>query len=595
MNITPVNYRGFIYGFYVPPHRIIRTRRNGVEQWTGNSARSTGGYSMDDAPSKSGGFDGAKRIGNFDIEALLSHGALDVLRDVQLVRSGRNENYWNALRAGRPLPPPDVPFVYKKFLATLKAGGINVVDKGDTLKIVPLTDKAIEGISRGAISTAETVDAKLRPIPGGLFDPKLTGGFSSSNWTHVDLPEPMPNPVMEEPIRRILGLKVREYMDVIAGRKELKGKRGGAGILAALNDIDVPSQIELARRGAMTLRGASRDDAVKRLRYLKAAQDQGLHPRDWVVTKAPVIPPIFRPVSQIGDMVRVTDLNELYRELIESSNNLGAMKAELPDDALAAEREQLYQSLAAAFGLGESVSAEGRSKRLTGAIRQVIGYRPKEGMFHRKVLSRTVDVVGRGVITPDPNLDMDSIGLPPDMAWELYKPFVTRRLSRRGFPPEAAAKLVAERSKEAADMLQQEMAERPVIMDRAPTWHKFNLLAFSPSISDGKVIRISPLIVNGFNADFDGDAVNIHVPVSDAAVKQSKERMLPSRNLFKLSDLESPMHTPGKEILLGLHQLTRPAVKGKPAVFNTVAEAKAAFRRGLIGANDPIVVRELQQ
>ena len=587
-----VPYTGKVYGFCVPPHHLIRTRRNGCEQWTGNSGRDIGGYTADQTPGR-GGSRGAKRMSGFDVNALLAHGATEVLKDSHLVRGTRNEDYWNALRMGRPLPEPTVPFIYDKFINTLKAGGINTVKKGDIISIMPLVNADIEKASNGEIKSSEQVEAKnLEPIPGGLFDPKVTGGINGSHWSHVTLSEPLPNPVMEEAIRRLLGLRVQDYLDVIAGKQAIDGLSGGKGIERALRKIDVPERISSLKSTVMTARGQKRDDAVKALRFLWGAQKQGINPGDWVIDKVPILPPKFRPVSVVGDMIRAADMNGLYRDLIETNNSIKKLRGQVGEQDLADEKIQLYQAVQAAFGVGDPITPEGESKRWHGAIRQVIGSSPKFGMFQSKMLSKTVDVVGRGVVTPDPNLDMDQLGIPEDKAWELYRPFVQRRLVRRGFPPVKAAQMVEKRSKEAEDELQREMEDRPVIMDRAPTWHKFNLLAFHPHVVKENVLRVSPLITAGLNMDFDGDQANFHVPVTTKAVEEAKEKMLPSKNLFRITDLKSVMHAPGKEMVMGLYQLTRDPAAKKAVVFKNARDAKRAYEQGLIGANDPVTIQE---
>jgi DNA-directed RNA polymerase subunit beta' len=187
---------------------------------------------------------------------------------------------------------------------------------------------------------------------------------------------------------------------------------------------------------------------------------------------------------------------------------------------------------------------------------------------------------------------MDSIGIPEDTAWTLYKDFVTRRLVRRGYPALRAAELIDQQAPVAKEMLQQEMQSRPVLVDRAPTWHKFNLLAFYPHVVDEDVVRVSPLVTKGFTMDFDGDQANFHVPVSDKAVTQAKAKMLPSKNLFSLTDLKSIRHAPSMEMTLGLYQLTDAPTDKKPQVFETVKDAKRAYEAGKIGINDPIIIQK---
>ena len=315
-----------------------------------------------------------------------------------------------------------------------------------------------------------------------------------------------------------------------------------------------------------------------------------MHPSKWMISKIPVLPPVFRPVSRMGDVALTADLNELYRDVLENSKSFKELKQDLPDSELQDERLNIYKSVAAAYGLGDPITPEGQSKHLKGAIRQVIGDNPKTGMYQSKVLSKPVDVVGRGVVTPDANLDMDQLGIPADTAWELYKPFVMRSLVRRGYPAIRASEMIEARDKTAGSALFDEMQHRPVLMDRAPTWHKFNLMAFYPHVVDGHTVRVSPLVTKGFTMDFDGDQANFHVPVSDKAVAQAKQKMLPSANLTSLTDLKSVRHSPSMEMTMGLYQLTREPSKAQVKVFRTSKEAKEAYRNGDIRANDPIEI-----
>jgi DNA-directed RNA polymerase beta subunit len=548
-------------------------------------------YTADEQPSRGGGeSQQAKKMSQMDMTALLAHGATEVIKDAQVIRGAKNDEFWKALKLGLPLPEPKVPFVYNKFLNTLKAGGINIRDQGNVMTLLPMTDDDVLKLSRGPIDNSSMVDDDMEPTTGGLFDVGKTGGLPGKFWSHVELNEPMPNPVFEEPIRRLLGLTQKQLEGVIAGTEQINGQSGGAGLKAALSAIDLDRDIAEAREEARKRRGSARDNAIKKIGYLSAAKKQGIHPSSWMITKVPILPPTFRPMSRMGDVTLQADLNELYRDLIETNSSLKELRKELPESALADERMTLYSALSAAYGLGDPITPEGRSKRLKGAIQQIIGDSPKTGLFQSRVLSKPVDVVGRGVVTPDPNLDMDSVGIPEDSAWTLYKDFVIRHLVRRNIPAHRALEMVKLREPTAKAALQEEMKTRPVIVDRAPTWHKFNLLAFYPHITEGTTVRVSPLITKGFTMDFDGDAVNFHVPISDKAVEQARERMLPSRNLFSLTDLRSIRHSPQQELGLGLYQLTQEPSKRPVQRFATTADALKAYRRGELRVNDPIEI-----
>lgn len=572
------------YMYTMAFHHLAEKKASAV----GNDAA----FTQDEQPAK-GGFSGGKKMSTMDLWALLAHNAPDVIKDSQLIRGTKNDQYWRALQLGLPTPEPEEPFIYKKFLNTLRAGGVNVTEKGSITSIMPQTDKDVEQLSQGrVITSSDMVDSDFEPVKGGLFDLGKTGGMSGNQWSMIQLPEPVPNPIMEEPVRRLLGLTVDKMENILAGRDKLNGKTGGTALKEALSSIDVDKQINESRRNISTLRGQKRDDAVKIYRYLTAMKKQGLKPSDWMISKVPVLPPTFRPVSKMGDVALVSDMNELYKDIIENSKNFEDLRKEVDDSALADERLNIYNSVKAAYGLGESISPENAAKGIKGAIKQVVGSRPKHGLFQSKVLSKAVDGVARGVISPDMNLDMDQCGIPETMAWPMYKPYVMRELIRNGYPSVQAVKMIADRTDTARSVLRKVMSQRPVILDRAPTWHKFNIMAFKPFLTEGDTIRVSPLIVSGFNADFDGDQMNAHVPSSDKAVQQALNKMLPSKNLTSLTDLSSPRHTPSKEQIFGLYALTKGMDNTKQVkVFNSVSEAKQAYARGEIGPNDPIEIR----
>lgn len=464
-----------------------------------------GGYDVNQQPAK-GGFTGAKRFSGLDVGAMLSHGATAVLKDVFQIRGTRNDEYWKALRSGQSLPDPGVPFIYTKFLNTLRAGGINVKESKGKTSLLPMTDSAVMETGAKPILNAEMLDYDFFPRKGGLFDPGITGGNDGNQWSYIQLSSPVPNPVMEEPIRRVLGITGKQLRSIVSGAETLNGKTGGEAIKAGLADIDPKSRIAELRKVIKESRGNKRDDAVKAATYLDAALKQGVSPEDWVVSRIPVIPPKFRPISRMGDMGLVADLNELYKDLIETNQGVQDLSSEVDEASLAEDKLNVYDAVKAVYGLGDPITPEGRSKHLKGAIWQVTGDTPKHGMYQSKVIAKTVDNVARGVIGPDPTLDMDHIGLPEPALWEVYRDFIIRKLTRTGYPLIKATELADQHAPVARSMLEQEMKERPVIVDRAPTWHKFNLMGFYPVISKGDTIKVSPLVTKGFNADFDGDA-----------------------------------------------------------------------------------------
>jgi len=295
---------------------------------------------------------------------------------------------------------------------------------------------------------------------------------------------------------------------VLAGRENLpNGGTGPQGISEALAGINLNRDIMLARHQIKNGSQAARDAAVRKWGYLKNAQRLGLHPKDWVWTKAPVLPPQFRPINMMGDknIPLVSDANYLYKELFAANKNLENMKEQLGPGGVGDERLAVYHALKAVTGLGDPITQQSQDKQVRGLLANVFGSSPKYSTVQRKLISSTVDNVGRAVASPDPDLDMDQIGLPEDKAFDVYSRFVVRRLRRSGMPVSQALQQVKERTPLARQILLAEMDERPVIVNRAPVLHRYGIMAFKPTLSKGTVLRLPVTICKGFNLDFDGD------------------------------------------------------------------------------------------
>jgi DNA-directed RNA polymerase beta subunit len=556
--------------------------------------RSIGSYTAEGTPAK-GGAEGAKRVGMLELGALLSHGAGKVVRDSKMVRGQANPEYWTQFMAGYDPPLPKVPHVYEKFVNQLRASGVNTVRTGTRTHIMALTDKNIDELSGGReIQNSETVDWKgnLKPIKGGLFDETLTGGHNGNRWAKITLHEPMPNPIMEDPIRRTLGLTEQKFRAVLAGQEKLGDKTGPQAIQAALAQINVPKAIDQAREDIKSGRKTLRDAAVRRLGFLKGAEATGVHPQDWMTTKVGVLPPAFRPVSTMGakKLPLVDDANYLYKELLDANSVLKESAGMLSD--YGDQRLAVYDSMKAVTGLGDPQHPKNVERNVRGFLSKIFGDSPKFGTMQRKLLSSTVDLVGRAVISPNPDLDMDEVALPEDKAWEIYKPFVVRGLVRRGMPRLQALQSVQDRHKAAADELQTQMNSKPIVINRAPVLHRYGVMAFYPRMTKNKVMEVNPVITKGFGADFDGDAMQYHVPSTDDAAKEAIEKMLPSKNLFSTASFKAH-YVPNKDYQTGVYLASsKTNKKSKPRVYRNKKDALAAYRRGEIDVDTPVHIVE---
>ena len=911
--------------------------------------RGIGGYTSEGAPAK-GGESGAKRVGMLNLGALLSHGAGKVIREAKMIRGQANPEFWSQFMSGYKPATPRIPKTYEKFIGMLQGSGIHPVRQGTRTQLMAMSNDKIDELTGGReIQNTETVDWKngLKPKRGGLFDETITGGHEGTRWSAIRLHEPMPNPVMEEPIRRVLGLTENKMRDVLAGREAIHGISGPQGIVHALENIDLGREIEQTRLALKSSRKTQRDEAIRKFGFLTAAARTGVHPKDWVMNKVPVLPPRFRPVTTMGakKLPLVADANYLYKELFDANDVLKQMSGKVDD--VGDERLATYDAMKAVAGLGEPQHPKNQERGVKGLLKQIFGcyddrteiltadgwkqfeslppgipvgtlnqttgafewqiptdyhkyryigelaeiklgkyprvdllvtpnhrnwvrnrarvadeklqdgweieeayrtvtdtgrkwfqtaafawhghtklpsfvpaicsgedfaaivgwwvaegwihsdgkavelcqerhrnghkcdqieatlrrsgfrftshtydgrgkegktdtrqwsikdaelatwlqehcgrlagtkqlsqfikdwdssllrslllaylggdgearvakkgakkthkyrseltddfsrlgttsarlyddmaevccklgltlrpntdgngkqnqaalYRgavsgqattvqegstgkrfvaydgyvycvtvpngvvfvrrngipvfsgnssPKFGMIQRKLLSTTTDLVGRATITPNPDLDMDSVGLPEDKAWELYTPYTVRNLVRRGMPRLQAAQLVKNKHPVAREALVKEMGQRPVMIDRAPVLHRYGVMAFWPQITRGHTMQISPLVVGGFNADFDGDAMQFHLPADDEAAQEMAEKMLPSKNLFSVARFRTHF-LPSQEYVGGLyHATSRIDARNSPAVFETQADAIRAYQAGQISAD----------
>ncbi len=555
--------------------------------------RGIGSYSAEGAPTK-GATGSSKRVSIMDVNALNSHGATEVVRDGSAIRGQRNPEYWSAFMRGEDPPEPTTPLIFQKYLAQLRAAGTDPVPEGRRTRIMAMTNKAVDKLTGNReIASADTVDWKagLKPIPGGLFDPALTGGHLGNRWSHIRLHEPMPNPVMEEPIRRMLGLTEKKFESILAGREQLRDKTGPEAIKSALDEIDVKKELEWARTAIQGTRKGARDLAIRKLEHLKTSERTGIHPREWMLDKVPVLPPMFRPVSVMAESGRplIADANYLYKELIDANNNLKEMKGRVDD--IGAERLSVYHAFKGVTGLGDPIQPKNQERRVKGVLKHLFGDSPKHSVLQRKLLGSTVDMVGRATIAPNPDLDMDEAAIPESKAWEMYKPFVVRSLVRSGVEPLRALQLVQDKAPAASKALHDEMGRRPIVATRAPVLHRYGVMALWPKLTKHEVLQISPMIVKGLGADYDGDAMNFHVPVSDGAVRDAIEKMLPSKNLFSVKDFSSHM-LPINEYVGGLYAATTAKDERPEQVFHRIQDVIRAYRNNEIDASTKVRVME---
>lgn len=376
----------------------------------------------------------------------------------------------------------------------------------------------------------------------------------------------------------------------------LKAEMGSEALLTALQQIDLETLSAKLKEDMGSNSEAKRLRAVKRLQVVRGLVDSKIKP-EWMIVKVlPVIPPDLRPMVQLsGGRFAASDLNDLYRRVINRNNrlqhliNLGA-----PEIILRNEKRMLQEAV---DSLIDSSQARSSRRSRTGKTLKSLSdmLRGKQGRFRQNLLGKRVDYSGRSVIVVGPELKLNQCGLPKDMALEMFKPFVLHELIKQDLAPnpKAAKVLIEKRQPEVFDILEKITKKHPVLLNRAPTLHKLSIQAFWPVLVDGSAIRLHPVVCSGFNADFDGDQMAVHVPLTKKAIMEAKKNMLPQFNLIKPS-AGNPVSIPdSKEMAIGVYYLTSVDEK-LPAYtqpFGSDQEAITASQNGVIGVRQLISVR----
>ncbi|MGC8992864.1 MAG: hypothetical protein ACP5JE_04830, partial [Thermoplasmata archaeon] len=489
------------------------------------SARYRGAYDIDLVPKKGGSEQQqSKSMDLLTLYALLSHGAINNISEMAKYKAFRNNEFWDAVEHNLPIPPVKDTFGWNKFVSLLRAAGIDIKQNGTNLTLVPITDKQINQYAQNRVIQDPVFIRQndLSEKKGGLFDPVLTGGLKGDKWSKIELPYKIPSPIAEKAIREILDLTQKQYDDIISHKLTIDGLTGSKYFEHALNFKleDKISQVSKQLENK-NLAPSVRDKLLKKLKYLKGMQQAGIEPSDLLIKYVPVVPPVMRPIYPLPNgKLETSPLNYLYKDIGLAANTLKQLK-DLPDDVKHEEYLHLYKSVKALNGLTDPVSPYYGMNTPRGALDIIAGDSPDTGFFQAKLVNKNQDLVGRSVIRPGPNLEIDQIGIPVDIAFKIFQPFIISYLEKSGISAVDIKKAIATKSDLALKALNEVMKERLVLANRAPSLHRYSIMAFKPVLVPGKALQLNPHVVTGFNADFDGDAMTIHVPVTRDALQEA--------------------------------------------------------------------------
>ena len=392
-------------------------------------------------------------------------------------------------------------------------------------------------------------------------------------------------------------LSEKEYREEVEkyGYDAFRVGMGAEAIQELLQAIDLEKDSEELRKGLKESTGQKRARIIKRLEVVEAFRNSGNKPEWMIMTVIPVIPPDIRPMVQLdGGRFATSDLNDLYRRIINRNNRLARLlELGAPDIIVRNEKRMLQEAVDALIDNGRrGRPVTGPGNRALKSLSDML--KGKQGRFRQNLLGKRVDYSGRSVIVVGPELKIYQCGLPKEMAIELFKPFVMKELVANGTAHNIknAKKMVERLQTEVWDVLEDVIKEHPVMLNRAPTLHRLGIQAFEPILVEGKAIKLHPLVCTAFNADFDGDQMAVHLPLSVEAQAECRFLLLSPNNLLKPSD-GGPVAVPSQDMVLGIYYLTqeRPGAKGEGMIFKSVNEAILAYENGATTLHSKIKAR----
>ena len=391
-------------------------------------------------------------------------------------------------------------------------------------------------------------------------------------------------------------LTEREYQDAReAYGYDFRVGMGAESIKELLEAIDLEKDSVELKKELKDATGQKRARIIKRLEVVESFRESGNRPEWMIMTVIPVIPPDLRPMVQLdGGRFATSDLNDLYRRIINRNNRLKRLlELGAPDIIVRNEKRMLQEAVDALIDNGRrGRPVTGPGNRALKSLSDML--KGKSGRFRQNLLGKRVDYSGRSVIVVGPELKIYQCGLPKEMAIELFKPFVMKELVANGTSHNIknAKKMVEKLEPAVWDVLEDVIKEHPVMLNRAPTLHRLGIQAFEPILVEGKAIKLHPLVCTAFNADFDGDQMAVHLPLSQEAQAECRFLLLSPNNLLKPSD-GGPVAVPSQDMVLGIYYLTqeRPGVKGEGKIFKSVNEALLAYENGIITLHSKIKVK----
>jgi len=369
---------------------------------------------------------------------------------------------------------------------------------------------------------------------------------------------------------------------------------GAEAIKKLLKDLNIDEELTKLRKTVKKEKGDKKASTIRRIQYLEGFKKNSIDPSWMIIEILPVLPPELRPIIPLsGGKFATSDLNDLYRRIINRNNRLARLiEIGAPDVILRNEKRMLQESVDAVIDNSHRPSKPMMNSKRLPYQSLTDDLRGKKGIFRKNLLGKRVDYSGRAVIVGDPSLRLDQCGLPKSVALEMFKPFVTHQLLDQELAPNVrvAKDMIEEEEEIIWDILEKVIDGKPVLLNRAPTLHKYSIQGFYPRLIEGEAIRLHPLVCKAFNADFDGDQMSVHVLLTEEALEEAKRDIMASKNIVNISNGQV-LATPAKDMLIGFYLMTDKNEVEKPRVFGSVDLAIKAYEREILNINEEIMVK----
>lgn len=372
-----------------------------------------------------------------------------------------------------------------------------------------------------------------------------------------------------------------------------KAMMGAEAVKKLLENLDLEKELKTLKRQAKKEKGEKKAGTIRRIQYLEGFKKNGIDPSWMVIDILPVLPPDLRPIIPLpGGKFATSDLNDLYRRIINRNNRLARLiEIGAPDVILRNEKRMLQESVDAVIDNSHRPSKPMMNNKRLPYQSLTDDLRGKKGIFRKNLLGKRVDYSGRAVIVGDPSLKLDQCGLPKSIALEMFKPFVIHQLLEIEAAPNVrvAKDMIEEEEEIIWDLLEKVIDGKPVLLNRAPTLHKYSIQGFYPRLVEGEAIRLHPLVCKAFNADFDGDQMSVHLLLTEEALEEAKKDIMASKNIVNISNGQV-LATPAKDMLIGFFLMTDMNEVEKPRMFASVELAIKGYERDIISINEQILV-----